>query len=327
MRRAVTVRIVVLLGVLLAVPPGGVLGALFGAVLAVARLSAQQPVFRAGIDLITLGVTVTDRKGTLVADLRSEDFEIYEDGRKQKVSYFWAGRATGPGDPAMHLGLLLDVSESMGEDIAFTKTAAVKFLNTLLEAVDITVVDFDTQVRVTRYAQADFARLIERIRRQKVSGWTALYDAIGVYLDGAAGQDGRKVMLLYTDGGDTRSAMRFNELSDLLKASDVTVYVIGQIEHQSPSRRHEQRVLLQQIADLTGGQAFFPVSVKDLDAVYDKVVNGVRAQYTLGYVSTNDKADGAWRKVEIKIARKDGGELRLRSRKGYFAPYEGPSKR
>src|SRR5439155_10595176 len=97
-------------------------------------------------------------------------------------------------------GLMLDVSESMGDDIAFTRTAAVKFLNTLVDAVDITFVDFDTEVRVTRYAQVDFARLIERIRRQKVRGWTALYDAVGVYLDGAADQNGRKVMLLYTDG-------------------------------------------------------------------------------------------------------------------------------
>ena len=71
-----------------------------------------------------------------------------------------------------HLGLLLDVSESMGDDIAFTKTAAIKFLNTLLEAVDITFVDFDTEVRATRYEQSDFARVIERIRLQKARGWT-----------------------------------------------------------------------------------------------------------------------------------------------------------
>jgi len=187
----------------------------------------QVPVFRAGVDLVNVGVTVTDRKGNLVTDLTVDDFEIYEDGKKQTPRYFSAGLTAGPGDPPTHLGLLLDVSESMGEDIGFTKTAAIKFLNTLLEAVDITVVDFDTEVRATRYSQADFARVIERIRLQKTSGWTALYDAIGVYLDGADGQDGRKVMLLYTDGGDTRSSMTFGNLIDLLKASDVTVYAIG----------------------------------------------------------------------------------------------------
>src|SRR6185503_21355658 len=99
--------------------------------------------------------------------------------------------------------------------------------------------------------------LIERIRQQKTDGNTALYDAIGVYLDGAAGQSGRKVMLLYTDGGDTRSALRFGELLDLLKASDATVYVVGQLEHQLQSGRGPQRQILRQIAEATGGQAFF----------------------------------------------------------------------
>jgi Ca-activated chloride channel family protein len=280
------------------------------------RGAQQVPVFRGGVDLVNLGVTVTDKKGNLVTDLTADDFEIYEDGKKQAVRFFSLGLSEA-GNPETHLGLLLDVSESMGEDIAFTKTAAIKFLNTLLEAVDITVVDFDTEVRVTRYSQSEFARLIERIRRQKVTGWTALYDAIGVYLDGAAGQDGRKVMLLYSDGGDTRSAMSWSDLIDLLKASDVTVYVVGQLEHQSASGKNEQRMLLQQMADITGGQAYFPNSVKELDRMYEKVLAEVRAQYTLGYLSANEKTDGAWRKVEVKVTRKD---CRTRARKGYFAP-------
>jgi VWFA-related protein len=221
----------------------------------------------------------------------------------------------------MHLGLMLDTSESMGEDMKFTKTAAVKFLNTLLDAVDITVVDFDTEVRLARYGQNDFARLIERIRDRKATGWTALYDAVGVYLDGASGQDGRKIMLLYTDGGDTRSSTSLHELLDLLKASDVTIYAIGELEHQSSSGAAEARMVLQQIAETTGGQAFFPLSVKELDQIYEKVLAQIRAQYTLGYVSTNEKMDGTWRKVEIKIVRKDGRDYRVRARKGYYAPY------
>jgi Ca-activated chloride channel family protein len=290
-----------------------------GAATLVARSAPQVPVFRGGVDLVNVGVTVIDKKGSLITDLTPDDFEVYEDGRKQSVRYFSAGLASGPGDPATHLGLLLDVSESMGEDIAFTKTAAVRFLNSLLEAVDITFVDFDTEVRATRYEQTDFARVIERIRLQKARGWTALYDAIGVYLDGAAGQDGRKVMLLYTDGGDTRSSMSFGDLIDLLKASDATTYVIGALEHQSASTKNEQRMVLQQIADVTGGQAFFPLSVRDLDHMYEKVLAEIRAQYTLGYVSTNSKVDGAWRKVEIKVVKKDGRDCRVRARKGYFA--------
>jgi Ca-activated chloride channel family protein len=280
----------------------------------------QPPVFRSGVDLVTVGVTITDRKGKLITDLTADDFEIYEDGRKQTIRYFAAGEPLAEqAGPELHLGVLLDVSASMGEDIAFTKTASIKFLNRLIDAADITIVDFDTEVRLARFSQNEFPRVVERIRQKKASGFTALYDAIGMYLDGAAGQDGRKVMLLYTDGGDTRSSMPLYELMDLLKASDVTVYAIGMLEHQAASTKNEQRRVLQQIAEVTAGEAFFPMSVSDLDSVYDKVVAQVRAQYTLGYQSTNEKTDGAWRKVDVKMVRKD---LRARARKGYFAPYK-----
>jgi Ca-activated chloride channel family protein len=290
----------------------------------VLRGSQQIPVFRAGVDLVNLGVTVTDKKGNLVAGLTAENFELYEDGRKQSVRYFAAGDDRANTAPQMHLGVLLDVSESMGEDVKFTRTAAIKFLNMLTAAVDVTIVDFDSEVRVARYSQQEFARLIERIRQQKTTGMTALYDAIGVYLDGAAGQDGRKVMLLYTDGGDTRSSLRLTELLDLLKASDATVYAIGELDHQSSSARERARWILQRIAETTGGQAFFPSSVKELDLVYAKVVAEIRAQYTIGYVSTNDRTDGAWRRVDVRVTA--GKDLRIRARKGYFAPHLDPAK-
>jgi Ca-activated chloride channel homolog len=277
------------------------------------------PVFRSAVDLVQVGVTVSDRKGGLVAQLTKDDFEVYEDGKKQTIQYFAVGDPDAPDQPEMHLGLLLDVSGSMGEDMSFTKTAAIKFLNTLTDAVDITVVDFDTEVRTARYGQSDFARLIERIRQKKADGYTALYDAIGTYLDGAAGQSGRKIMLVYTDGGDTRSSLQWHELLDLLKASDVTVYAIGMLEHQMQSTKLQQRMTIQQMAEVTGGQAFFPTAVKELDKVYEKVVAEIRAQYTIGFHSTNEKTDGAWRKVEVKVTPKD---MRVRSRRGYFAAYK-----
>jgi len=277
------------------------------------------------VDLVNVGVTVTDRRGQLVTGLTERDFEVYEDGRRQAITYFVPGDATRTeAGVAMHLGVLLDVSESMGDDIRFTRTAAIKFLNTLTDAVDVTVVDFDTEVRAARYSQNEFPRLVERIRQQKATGMTALYDAIGLYLDGAASQEGRKVMLLYTDGGDTQSSLRYNELLDLLKASDVTVYAIGELEHQSSYGRDRARSILQTIAATTGGQAFFPTSVKDLDQVYERVVSEVRAQYTIGYLSTNQETDGAWRKIEIKPAGKESRDKTIRARKGYFGPYKKP---
>jgi Ca-activated chloride channel family protein len=287
----------------------------------------QVPVFRTGVDLVNVAVTVADRKGRLVTGLQAGDFEVYEDGRKQTITYFAAGDAARTQDgAAIHLGVVLDVSESMGDDLRFTRTASIKFLNTLTDAVDVTVVDFDTEVRAARFSQNEFARLVERIRQQKASGMTALYDAIGLYLDGASGQDGRKVMLLYTDGGDTQSSLRFNELVDLLKASDVTVYAVGALEHQSGAGRERARSILQTIASTTGGQAFFPASVKELDQMYEKVVAEIKAQYTIGYVSTNERTDGAWRKIEIKPTAKDSRDINVRARKGYFGRFKKPAQ-
>jgi Ca-activated chloride channel family protein len=283
-------------------------------------VAPQVPAFRAGIDLVNVGVTVTAAGGP-VADLGREDFEIREDGRAQTISYFLAGDPAAGAAPSLHVGVLLDVSESMAEEIGFVRTAAIKFLNALEGAADMTVVDFDTEVRVARFSRDDFPRLVERIRQRKVSGLTALYDAIGVYLDGASDRDGRTIMLLYTDGGDTRSALTLPELMTLLKASNVTVYAIGALTNQSLSGRQPQERVLRQIAEVTGGQAFFPAGVKDLDKVYDQVLAELRAQYTIGYLSTNDKRDGSWRKVDVKVSRPGVRGLRIRARPGYFAPY------
>src|SRR4030095_4805398 len=106
-------------------------------------------------------------------------------------------------------GLMLDASGSMAADLKLARSAAIRFLNLLPDAQDVTLVDFDTQVRITKYPQRDFPRLIERIRQRKPDGWTALYDALGTYLDGADSQEGRKVLVMYTDGADSRSALSF----------------------------------------------------------------------------------------------------------------------
>lgn len=283
---------------------------------AIAAGAGAQPVFRAGVDLVNFGVTVVDRQGALVTDLGPEDFEVVEKGRSQRLEMFARGDAAAA---PLRLGLLFDTSGSMLEDIGLSRSAAIKFLNTMSRAEDITLVDFDAEVRVARYGQPDFPRLVERIRGRRPDGETALYDALGVYLDGAGGQDGQKILVLYTDGDDTRSAMRFGDLFDLVRASDATIYAIGFLQRQPASRGLTQRVRLQQIAEATGGQAFFPGSLKELDDIYARIVEEIGARYTLGY-EAQAPADGTWREVSVKVTRPDLKGARVRTRKGYFAP-------
>ena len=272
--------------------------------------------FRGSVDLVNVGVTVAGKKHRLVTDLTVDDFAVYEDGKSQPIFAFASGAEVGP---ALHIGVLLDVSASQEQDLEFTQNAVIKFLTSLPDAVDITFIDFASQVRGGRYTQSDFPRLVKRVRSLTAGGDTALYDAIGVYLDGASNQDGRKIMVLYTDGGDTQSSLSLGDLTKLLKASDVTVYAIGALEKQPQRAQLIQRALLADIAETTGGTAFFPSRVKDLDRIYEQVLGEVRAQYTIGYLSTNEKADGSWRKVDVKITRPDAKDLHIRARKGYYA--------
>jgi len=287
-------------------------------------LAGAQQRFKAGVDLIHFSVTVIDKQGSPITGLKPDDFELVEEGKTQAISYFSEGNpedGASLGDALpLHLGVGIDTSGSMDRDIVDVRKGVIQFLLNNTAAIDFTLVDFDTEVRVTRYGPDETERLIERIRRRRPDGWTALYDAIGVYLNSVGTQDGQKILLLYTDGGDTRSELTFSDLLDLLKSSDVTLYAIGYLENQGSGRASQQSAL-QRMAAITGGQAFFPTNVKELEKIYEKIQREIAARYGLGYLSSDTRKDGAWRKVEIKLKRQDLKGAKLRTRMGYFAPY------
>ncbi|MDQ3418776.1 MAG: VWA domain-containing protein [Acidobacteriota bacterium] len=289
-------------------------------VMSAGLVASSQQVFRAGVDLVHFGVVVTDKHGAPILGLKAEDFEIVEEGKAQTLQFFAGGEPISA--PPLHLGFMIDNSGSMIKDIADVRTAAIKFLNRVENVTDVTLADFDTEVRVARFGPDDFPRLIERIRSRRPDGYTALYDALGVYLNGAAQLTGDKILVLYTDGGDTRSAIRQSELLDLLKVSDVTVYSIGYLQHQG-SGKGEQQQILTRFAATTGGQAFFPTSIKELDKMYDSILREIAGRYSLGYVSSNAKMDGTWRDVKIRIVNKpELKDVKIRTRAGYYAPFK-----
>ena len=286
-------------------------------------LSAQQPIFTSGVDVVHVGVSIVDAEGHPIADLAEGDIELYEDGERQKIRYFSRGMRSDRQTMPFRVGLLFDVSGSMTKEGRFAKTAAIRFLNTLTYAQDMTLVDFDGEVRLGRFTQADFPRLVERIRGRESTGWTAFYDALGVYLDSAFEQEGRKVLLMYSDGEDTRSRQQFSDTIDLVRASDVTVYAIGFQKHPITSDRMLLRARLEELATVSGGRCFFPSSAKELDAIYAEIAEELDNRYSVGYVSTNARLDGTWRQVEIKLGGEQAGskDIEFRSREGYYAPY------
>lgn len=284
-------------------------------VVGLAAAPARQQTFRSGVNLVHVPVVVTSKDDSLVRGLTREDFQLTENGTPQTVQFFSEGAA---GEPLpLHVGLLLDVSESMGIVLSQAATAAIRFVNALDEARDVTLVDFDTQVRVARFRPDDYPRLFERIRAKKASGSTALYDAIAMYLRSTNDQVGQRVLLLYTDGGDTTSALNLGQLEKLIKQDDVLVYSIGYLDRQS--RMGLPQMQLTAMAHDTGGEAFFPTDARELNEIYAKILDELGSRYTLGYLSTNQAEDGAWRKIDVKITRPDAAKAKVRTRPGYFA--------
>jgi len=279
--------------------------------------AAAQFSYKTGIVVAGFTVTVLNRAGEPVRDLKAEDFDVQEDGVTQTVSYFSAGA----GDEAvpLHVGLLFDTSESMERDMPFSRNAAIRFLNTFPKAADFTFVGFAEEVRAARYSQSEFPRLVERIRNSKAKGRTALYDAVTVHLGSAFEQAGRKVLVLYTDGGDTSSSRTWDQTVRLLRTSDVTVYPIGFLASRGSARLMQQSQLME-MARLTGGRAVFPGNMKELEPMYSEIAAEIHAQYVLGYVPANAARDGKWRKAEIRLKRPSSERLQLRTRQGYFAP-------
>ncbi len=280
-------------------------------------LPAQQQVFRVAADVVTLPVTVTARGDTLVAGLRRDQFTVLEDGQAQSVTYFATGATP---DVPVHLGLLLDTSGSMQRDLASATTAAIRFVNRFDEARDVTFVDFSTQVRVSRFEPESYPHLFARIRDNKADGYTALYDAVAMYLAAAEEQTGQKVLLLYSDGADSRSSTSFSDVIEMLRLSQVIVYVIGYLENQPSSGQMVHQMRMNNIATQTGGAAFYPTGRDDLDRIYARILDELNGRYTLGYTSTNTTTDGRWRNIQVRVNAPDVRGLTVRTRPGYYAP-------
>lgn len=294
-------------------------------------LPAETPVFSVKADIVNLIVSVRDVKGRPVSDLKADDFVVSEDGRPQKIQLFARAvapeRAVGDGPEsgggrdalALDLGLLLDTSESMIQQMKLSQEAASRFLESIPRARALLTIFFDQDIRVSRYDSEHQQGLFDRIFEAKGAGMTALYDAITVYLSRVQDANGRKVLVVFTDGEDTTSAISLTELMGLVRSSGVTIYPIAFMGGFpiGSNRQLSARSFLQYLADLSGGQVFTPHSSKDLPEIYAKILDELQTQYVIGFTSDNAKHDGKYRKLKVDMKRPG---LKARYRQGYAAP-------
>src|SRR5262249_45259652 len=262
-----------------------VLVAVAGALSAAAQ--SQTPTFPVDVDVVHVTATVRDGKGELVANLGLEDFELFEDGRPQKLTLFAPASQSGDTDKesdalGLNLGMLLDTSESMKEQIKLSQDTAIHFLESIPRARDLLLIFFDQDIRLSRYSSENQQGLFERILEAKGKGNTALYDAISVYISRVAGSGGRKVLLVFTDGEDSTSAIGLMDVINLVRSSGVTIYPIsfaGGSFGIGNNRFLSAKAFLSQLADASGGTVFAPTASKELSTVYTKILDELQSQY------------------------------------------------
>jgi Ca-activated chloride channel family protein len=216
------------------------------------------------------------------------------------------------------VGLLLDASGSMEADMRLVREAALKFLTNLPKTENLFVMDFDENIRLSQYSTDDQRLLSDRIYDVRAEGWTALYDAVATFLERIYALDGKKTLVIFSDGVDSRSTLSVGEVLDMVKLSDATIHTIHFGASQSRnSRTFEDGRFLRQLSSETGGSYAFGDNLKQLDELYDELLEELFSQYTLGYVSTNTRQDGKYRKIKVEVDLED---VKVRARRGYFGP-------
>jgi Ca-activated chloride channel family protein len=298
-------------------------GALFLTILVGAAVAVSgQQVFRGRTDLVVLNVTVSDAAGRLVPGLEQTDFQVFEDGVLQTVTNY-----TREPQPVA-LAILLDSSVSMESKLKTAQEAAIGFAKRLTPRDVAEIIDFDTYAQVLQPFTADVDKLEAAIRRTEAGGSTALYNALYIAFSefkkerARALEDIRRhAVVVLSDGEDTSSVVSFDLVLDEAKRSEVMTYGIGIRPKETgpgPTRAWNQaEYVLRAISFETGGKSFTVEDSKSLPAIYDQIARELANQYTLGYVSTNQKRDGAWRKITVQMAPPDS---RARTKTGYFAP-------
>ena len=281
-----------------------------------AAVSAQER-FRAGVDLVSLNVTVTEAS-RLVTDLDAADFEVYEDGVRQEVTFF--SKVQQP----IALAVLLDTSASMESKLETAQEAAIGFARRMRAGDVMEVVDFDSQVNVLQAFTGDVAALERAIRQATVNGSTSLYNAIYISLKSlqkvrARNPEAlrRQAIIVLSDGDDTSSLVAYDEVLDLAKRSETVIYAIGLRQSDQPRRDFkEAEFVLRQLSQETGGRVFYPGSVSELPKMYDQIAQELASQYSIGYTSRNQLRNGAWRRISVRMLRPG---LIARTRQGYYA--------
>jgi VWFA-related protein len=304
--------------------------ALLPGILVWALASAQQPAAqkiapdlpdtRIKVDVTRVNVlfTVTDKKGRFITDLGKEDFLVSENKKPQVIQEF-----TAETDLPLRIAILIDTSNSIRDRFKFEQEAAIAFVSSVIRPREdkAMIVSFDTSAELASDLVDDPEKLAKTIRNLRPGGGTSLYDAIyfacrDKLIEDQPRHKFRRAVIIVSDGDDNQSRVTRDQALEMAQKADSVIYAIStnisRIENDGDK-------VLRYLTEETGGQAFFPFKVQDLEQSFENIATELRRQYNIFYRPEPLKADGLYHSINVKVnGRKD---LIVRARKGYYAPH------
>jgi Ca-activated chloride channel homolog len=279
--------------------------------------SDDHPVIHLDTELVTLSVTVTDPYNRLVTGLDKQHFEVYENKVKQNIEYFHDE------DVPVSLGIVFDVSGSMKGKIDRSKEALKAFIQTSHDNDDFFLIAFNQRANLLAEF-TDGGTMQGKLTLVEPKGQTAIYDAAYLGIEKVKqGHHTKRALLLISDGQDNSSRYTYGELKKLLKEANVQIYCIGIVEMGGGAGGTldlQGQSILEEIAQVTGGKAFFPRSAPELEDATTRIALELRHQYSIGYTPTNVQRDGQWHRIKVKVIAPRGlPNLNVRAKEGYYA--------
>ena len=280
----------------------------------VAVALGQQPTFRSGTRIVPVLTTVTDGSGRLVPDLRREEFRILDEGKPQELVLF--ENTVQP----FTVVVMLDFSGSMTAHLDLLKRGTEQFLIRMLPDDKAQVGAFSDKIMLSGAFTSDRDALIDALEDLQYGNPTRLYDAIDVSIDELKDIEGRKVVLVFTDGDDNDSAVSFDKVRDRAQALDVMIYAIGlKAEFMGQTTNPDRN--LRKLAEQTGGGYFELRKTDDLGPTFTRVAQELHALYLLGFSPSN--LDGKEHKIRVEASRPDA---KVRARTSYVATADGADR-
>jgi VWFA-related protein len=291
------------------------------------QLQKQQPdkPFTLPVDIleVQLPISVLDKDGRPVDGLKAENFQIFEDKVQQTIKTFRHE------DIPLSLGLVIDNSGSMRNKRERVNSSALAFVRESNPEDETLIINFDDSAYLEQEFTSSIGDLIDALDNIDARGETALYDALYLAADKVTkeGKKDKKALLLISDGEDNASKYGINKAIEALKQAKVTVYAIGLLEEddtrgglfkKAPSKKAKEDLM--KFAEITGGQAYFPKSLDEVEDLVKHIAHDLRNHYTVSYTPTNTKQDGTWREVSVKInAPKNMPKFTWHTKQGYYA--------